>query len=106
MPSPCPLDRFNGGRALQRLWLAATELHLAVHPMTALPYLFARLIRGGGEGLDEQTMIGLHRLRPMYERLFRVTPTTAEVLLFRIGFGERVGTRSLRRPLDDVLNTT
>jgi hypothetical protein len=102
MPSSLPIDFFSAGRALQRLWLVATERSLAIHPMTALPYLFARLIRGG-EGLDEQTIMELHRVRPIYERLFGVTPSTAEVLLFRVGRVETVDKSSLRRPLDDVL---
>jgi nitroreductase len=105
MPLSRPVDHFNGGRALQRLWLAATERNLAIHPMAALPYLFARMTRGHGEGLDEHTHTGLRRLRPIYERLFRLAPGTAEVLLFRIGFGEKAGKGSLRRPLDDVLSS-
>jgi nitroreductase len=104
MPWPRPIDFFNAGRALQRLWLVATERNLAIHPMTALPYLFARLFRGGGEGFDEQAIAELRRVRPIYERLFRVTPSTAEVLLFRIGHSEVVEKGSLRRPLDDVLS--
>jgi len=36
MPEPRALDYFNGGRALQRMWLTATEHEIAVHPMTTL----------------------------------------------------------------------
>jgi len=64
MPLARSVDHFNGGRALQRLWLAATERNLALHPMAALPYLFARMIRGCGEGLDEHTITGLRHLQP------------------------------------------
>src|SRR5262249_44366599 len=45
MPSPDRAHFLRGGRAVQRLWLAATRAHLALQPMTALPYLFARLTR-------------------------------------------------------------
>jgi len=41
---------------------------------------------------------------PIYERLFRVAPATAEILLFRISFGEKADNGSLRRRLDDVLS--
>jgi molybdopterin/thiamine biosynthesis adenylyltransferase len=43
---------FAGGTALQRVWLLATKLGLAFHPMTAILYLFARLEQGGS-GLDD-----------------------------------------------------
>ncbi len=41
-------DYFRGGRALQRMWLEATRRELALQPWTGLPYLFARMERGGG----------------------------------------------------------
>jgi hypothetical protein len=43
---------FRGGRAAQRMWLAATARGLAIQPLTALPYLIARMERGGGAGLS------------------------------------------------------
>jgi molybdopterin/thiamine biosynthesis adenylyltransferase len=104
MPSSRPVDFFDGGRALQRLWLTATERNLAIQPMATLPYLFARLIRGSGVGFDEHTATELQSLRRVYERMFRVTPDTAEVLVFRVSFGENAGRRSHRRSIDDVLS--
>jgi molybdopterin/thiamine biosynthesis adenylyltransferase/GNAT superfamily N-acetyltransferase len=95
-------DYFNGGRALERMWLTATERRLAVHPMTALPYLFARLL-DGGEGLDEATLAELRRLRPTYERLFETRARGAETLLFRVGPAGSGRGAALRRPLDEVL---
>jgi hypothetical protein len=105
MPLARPIDYFTAGRSLQRMWLTATERNLAVHPMTTLPYFFARLLRAGGEAFDERTIEELRQIRPRYEQLFRLTPSTAEVLLFRIGFAEESTNRSRRRPIDDVLSS-
>ncbi|WP_437973864.1 Rv1355c family protein [Sorangium sp. So ce295] len=96
-------DYFQGGRAVERAWLTATQLGIAVYPMTTLPYLFARLIRGRGEGLDAETAEAAAGLRERYLRLFDVTDATAEVLLFRLSLAGPVSARSLRRPIDDVL---
>jgi molybdopterin/thiamine biosynthesis adenylyltransferase len=103
MPGARPLDYFTGGRAVQRLWLIATERHLAVHPMTILPYLFARVARGHGEGLDERTVANVRRLRLVFDQLFHVDGYMGEVFLFRISSAEATSRRSLRRDLDDVL---
>jgi len=103
MPAARPVDYFIGGRAIQRLWLIATERKLAVHPMTVLPYLFARLARREGKGLDGRTAAEIRRLRPMFEGLFHLEHSTGEVFLFRIGYAETTSRRSLRRELDDVL---
>jgi molybdopterin/thiamine biosynthesis adenylyltransferase len=103
MPETRALAYFNGGRALQRLWLTATAHELAVHPMTTLPYFFAHVLRANGAGLDGETTARIRELRPDYAQLFRLTSTCAEVLLFRISRAEATTRRALRRPVDQVL---
>ncbi|XXX74205.1 Rv1355c family protein [Sorangium sp. So ce134] len=103
MPRAGLADYFQGGRAVERAWLTATQRGIAVYPMATLPYLFARLIRGGGEGLDPETAAAARELRERYVRLFDVTDATAEILLFRLSLAGPPSTRALRRPLEDVL---
>lgn len=103
MPTVRPADYFVGGRAVERLWLSATELGLAFHPMTTLPYLFARLLRGGGAGLDEATQAELRTLRRDYEKLFNVAETRGEIMLFRVSQAAATEARSRRRRVDEVL---
>ncbi|WP_437808821.1 Rv1355c family protein [Sorangium sp. So ce1078] len=103
MPRAGLTDYFQGGRALERAWLAATQRRLAVYPMATLPYLFARLIRGRGEGMDPETIEAGRQLRARYLQLFDVTDATAEILLFRLSLAGPPATRSLRRPAEDVL---
>ncbi|MFX0581282.1 Rv1355c family protein [Nocardia nepalensis] len=93
----------RGGRAMQRMWLTATAEGIAVQPMTALPYLFARLERGGGNGLSRREQTELRDLRDRYRQLFETDPDHAEVLLFRLAHAGPPTARSLRRPLAEVL---
>ncbi len=92
-----------GGRAMQRMWLTAATHGVAVHPMTTLPYLFARVLRGAGEGLNPTTIAEARHLRAPYRELFELTDDTAEVLLFRVSRAEPTDARALRRSLADVL---
>lgn len=103
MPSPEMRHFFTGGRAMQRMWLVAHELQLAVHPMTTLPYMFARVLRGNGEGFDQPMIDELLRLREPYCRLFKRLSDSAELLLFRVSKAGPTSARSLRRRIDDVL---
>jgi len=96
-------DYFRGGRALERTWLEATRHGLAFQPWTALPYLFARVERGGGAGLDAAEVTELRELRTRYRAVFDVNQGDAEVLLFRCGYADAPTARSLRRPLATVL---
>jgi molybdopterin/thiamine biosynthesis adenylyltransferase/nitroreductase len=99
-----PIDYVRGGRALQRVWLTATSLGLAIQPWTGLPYLFARVERGGGEGLAQSDIDELRGLRRRYRALFDVRDGDAEVLLFRISKANAPSAISLRRPVDSVLS--
>jgi hypothetical protein len=92
-----------GGRAVERVWLTATSAGLALQPMTSLPYLFARLERGGGHGLSDGERARLAALLPRYRHLFATPAGHAEVLLFRVGVANPPTARALRRRLDDVL---
>ncbi len=98
-----PLSYFNGGRAIQRVWLTATTLGLAFHPMTALPYLLARLTRGDGEGLTAENQQQLTELGKIYRYVLPIPDDHAEIMLFRLAKAEPPTVRSLRRGLDEVL---
>ena len=101
-----PLAYFVGGRAMQRLWLTATSLGLAVQPMTTLLYLFARLERGDGTrlGLDSSELKTLRGLRSRLAAVFARRSGEAELLLFRLTFAEPPSARSLRRDVDCALH--
>jgi molybdopterin/thiamine biosynthesis adenylyltransferase/nitroreductase len=103
IPEHTPEAYLRGGRALQRLWLAATARGLALQPWTGLPYLFARLLRGGGAGLSESEQHELQTLRTRYLQLLPSAEGRAELMLFRLTHAAPPSARSLRRKLDDVL---
>ncbi len=89
----------RGGRALQRLWLRASERGVAVQPMATLPFLFARLERGCGEGLSTDAVHRLRALRPRYRALLSPPAGHAEVMLLRLA---RLEPPSARAPRFDV----
>jgi nitroreductase len=93
---------FTGGRAMQRFWLAATRSRLAVQPLSALPYLFARFVRNGPGDFPAELAEELKALRERYRALFPINDQTAEIFLFRLGVAVQPSARSLRRPIADV----
>lgn len=93
-----------GGAAVQRIWLEATRLELAFQPLSAAPYLFARVERGHGEGLDPDQVLVLSRARSDYNSILYTSPDRAEVLLFRLAVAPLPSVRSLRRSVSSVLS--
>ena len=103
-PGTASRSYFEGGRALERVWLEATAQGLAVQPWSAMIYLFARLERGGGKGLEPKVREQLGELRQRFLRVFEVPEGSAEILLFRLAKADAPSARSLRRSVEDVLS--
>jgi molybdopterin/thiamine biosynthesis adenylyltransferase len=103
MPLRTPHQYFLGGRAVQRLWLTATECRLALHPMTSLPYLLMHVEAHGTRDLDQEIASGLRLLQHRYSRLFAAAVGRAHVFLFRISHAEETTHRAPRRDLDEIL---
>jgi nitroreductase len=80
-PSESPAALFSGGRAMLRMWLAATAAEVRVHPMTA--------------PMDDP------EIRAALAQLFGAPPEASMVACFRLGFGP-AGSRSPRLPLEEL----
>jgi molybdopterin/thiamine biosynthesis adenylyltransferase/nitroreductase len=94
---------FEGGRALERLWLTATSLDIAAQPQGVLPFLLTRL-RRRPDTLTAAERDELGRIERAFEPLFGVTSAPSLVMLLRLTVGvERWTARALRRPVDEVL---
>jgi molybdopterin/thiamine biosynthesis adenylyltransferase/nitroreductase len=94
---------FIGGQAMERFWLAATQLGLAVHPLISPLYLFTRINHGEGEGLDQENIKELQLLRKEFEALTGLNQHHAEVFLAKISMAKEPEIKSHRLPLEKVL---
>lgn len=88
---------------MERVWLTATSLGLGFQPWTSILYLWSRLERGDGEGLEENQIPLLRKLRGEFLDLLRPASDETEILLFRLAHAGPVSARSLRRPIQEVL---
>jgi len=93
---------FEGGRAMERLWLEATTMGLAVHPLISPLYLFPRIVQGNGEGLEPKFIPELLRLREDFLSLTGIEPGSAEVFLAKIAVAPEPELKSFRLPLTEV----
>jgi len=94
----------RGGFALMQVWLTAEALGLGVQPMTALLYLIDR-VAAGGEGLTPPEVDTLRALDRRLVAAFGPSPSSAiDLMLVRLSRAAAPTTRSVRRPLDIVLD--
>jgi len=102
--APSTIDDFvAGGRATQRLWLTATSLGLQLQPELT-PLIFARYSRNE---LAFSTLSGsastADRIGRRLEAEVGVDAARNGVFMGRVGAGKPAVTRSLRRPLDELM---
>ncbi|MDB5152058.1 MAG: Rv1355c family protein [Mucilaginibacter sp.] len=94
---------FDGGRSMERFWLAATHHRIAVHPLISPFYLFPRVTHSNGEGLDPKSIIELKGLRENFLNLTKLDDNRAEIFLTKIAVAPEPLVKTQRLPLEKVL---
>lgn len=100
IPGWRPQEIVQGGQAIEALWLLATKLGLAAHPMTSLIYMLQSRF---DPGFTPAETAKLHNLGERFSRLFPCANAHVPLLLFRLSQGQESDLRSLRRPVNEVL---
>ncbi len=103
MPGYTPTNLVNGGRALQRMWLTATEHHVAMQPMLAATLHFARLKHANGDGMPTFMKEEFESLYKRFQQLFSQLNGKEGVFLFRLSIAAEPKVKSYRLSLDKVL---
>jgi molybdopterin/thiamine biosynthesis adenylyltransferase len=92
----------RGGRAVERMWLRATERNLALAPATSLLFLM-RLVERDCSPLDAGERAALLELRGAFDDAFPRLPGHTHVFLCRLGRADPPTVRSVRHPLEEML---
>ena len=105
--APATLDDYvAAGRALQRFWLTATSLGLQFQPQYT-PLVFARYAR---EGVRFTTSAGAieqaRRIRVDVDKLLGPDVASRAMFMGRIGAGKPAEARSIRLPLERLMQAT
>jgi len=94
---------FEGGRSMERFWLGATSLNIAVHPVISPLYIFPRVVRGNGEGLTADNVEELKGLRKKFMEITGLEDGRAEVFLAKVTIADKPSLKSFRLPLEETL---
>jgi Dinucleotide-utilizing enzymes involved in molybdopterin and thiamine biosynthesis family 1 len=104
MPSYSIDNFFDGGRAVERVWLAAAHEGIAFQPLSISTFLFNRLKYEGDRLFTEDMAAELAEMRGEAERLFSLDKESVDILMFRLFLTDRVPKRSERVPVQEVLS--
>ena len=94
-------DYVTAGRALQRFWLTTAKLGLGFQPEQT-PVIFSKYLRQDIKFTEnEAVMLNAEKGRAMFEALVPNTENT--LFLGRLGRGQLPTSRSIRKPLKDLI---
>ncbi len=91
------------GRAVQKVWIAANEMEVSVHPMLSPAFFFNRLTNGKGEGLSSFTIDKLVLLRTRFLKIFPMhVKNESEVFIMKVSVAEDMGVKSFRKDKSEL----
>jgi molybdopterin/thiamine biosynthesis adenylyltransferase len=93
---------FEGGRATERVWLAANLAGISFQPISACLFIFNRYEQEGKEPFGEFGP-AVEAAYNNYSEIFKINDKEKRVFIFRLFKGEEPSVRSLRRNLDEHL---
>ncbi len=99
-----PHDSLQGGQVMQHLWLTANARGWGWHPMTASLYLFSQQGASSMTFFDERERTSLQALSNRFNELFPESREHSRLMMFRLSQAGSSSARSLRLPLEQVLN--
>ena len=103
MPAYSNENFIKGGQALQRAWIEANLNGLAFQPLSGGLFIFDRLNQTGGEGMPQKMIEELQELQNELREVFTALDTRTPLFMFRLSYADAASTRSLKRPLEDIL---
>lgn len=103
MPGFSPEAFIEGGRAVERFWLSAAALNIAIHPISSPVFLYNKITFGSDKGVND-AMRSEIVLR--YEQLSELFPELQAgrlgIFLCRLSHSEPPTARSLRKSVEDL----
>jgi hypothetical protein len=102
IPYFSPEGYVSGGRAVERMWLTATQHNIAIQPLMTPLLFFARLKQGAGKGMPDFIKEELEQLYAQYAAMFP-DKRQQHIFLFKLNISEKSVVRSRRMSLADVL---
>jgi molybdopterin/thiamine biosynthesis adenylyltransferase len=102
MPKVYPEAYFDGGRAIQKVWLGATIEGVSFQPLSLSTFLSERIADNNFEGLEDVKA----KIIDLYTKLkvvCEIKDGLTDIFLFRLCYADDPKVKPLRRPIEDVL---
>ena len=97
-------DFYYGGRALERVWLAATKEKISIHPASISTLMFNTYTFMNPDIYPPKMREEIRELRDEFYRIFSMDLNTGVVLFLRFCIADAPKGRSVRFPIEQILS--
>ena len=104
MPKTNEVDYFNGGRAMERLWLQATELGIGLQPIAMSTYLYTRIDQGDYSQLED-IKDDVIKLYDQFKVITELASDRKDIFFFRLAIVPEMEIKALRRDISAILSS-
>lgn len=100
-----PKTYLEGGKVLQRIWIKANMLGISFQPVTAMLFIFQKVLRDGNHGFTLDEVREIEKLKLKFDIIFKSEGESAslDLFMFRLNMAEDPTVRAFRRDVQDTL---
>lgn len=91
-----PETMFNGGRALEKLWLEITKLGFSFQPWTIFTFFMIRVNLFKGEKFSNEEVEEIKKAESDFRKVFKLEKDDIPIFIFRLSKSKSPSARSLR----------
>jgi tRNA A37 threonylcarbamoyladenosine dehydratase len=98
-----PVTYLEGGKVLQRIWIKANMLGISFQPVTAMLFIFQRVLQETDHGFTKEEYDEIVSLKLRYDKIFKKEEGTMDLFMFRLNMVADPSVRAFRRDVKDTL---
>lgn len=98
-----PMTYLEGGKVLQRIWIKANMLGISFQPVTAMLFIFQKVLQETNHGFSPEEAAEIQKLKSKFDRIFKNGNTSTDLFMFRLNVAGDPSVRAFRRNVKDTL---
>lgn len=98
-----PKTYLEGGKVLQRIWIKANMLGISFQPVTAMLFIFQKVLQEANHGFSQEEASEIQKLKSKFDRIFNNESTSIDLFMFRLNVAGDPSVRAFRRKVKDTL---
>ncbi|GMQ26836.1 Rv1355c family protein [Algoriphagus sp. oki45] len=96
-------EYLNAGAVLQRIWIKANMMGISFQPVTAMLFIFHRVLRDANHGFSNKEEAEILKLKAEFDLLFENDSEVCPLFMFRLNQAGEPSIRAYRRSVDETL---